>query len=58
MAAFTDSSELSSLNIMIQSLTSLIEETPPITYAPTKSKLKRTERVLFYEFDAGKQQKF
>ena len=53
MAAITDSSEQSILDITIQSHSPLIEETPQITHAPTKSKLKRTERVLFYEFDAA-----
>ena len=57
MAAIADSSEQSSTDITMQRQSPLIEETPPITYAPTKNKLKRSDRVLFYEDDAGKHQK-
>ena len=57
MAAIADSSEQSSTDITMQRHSPLIEETPPITYAPTKNKLKRSDRVLFYEDDAGKHRK-
>ena len=58
MAAIADSSENSNIDITMQRQSPLIEETPPITYAPTKkNKLKGSDRVLFYEDYAGKKRK-
>ena len=57
MSTIADSSEESTIDIPMQRLSPLNEETPPITYAPAKKKLKRTDRVLFYEDDAGKKRK-
>ena len=57
MSTIADSSEESTIDIPMQRLSPLNEETPPITYAPAKKKLKRSDRVLFYEDDAGKKRK-
>ena len=57
MAAIVDSSENSSIDVTMQCQSPLIEETPPITYAPTENNLKRSDRVLFYEDYAGKKRK-
>ena len=57
MAAIADSSEQSSLDIIIQRQSPRIVETPTIANAPTKNKLKLSDRVLFFEDDAGEQQK-
>ena len=57
MAAIADSSEQSSIDVTMQCQSPLIEKTPPITYAPTKDKLKRCDRILFYKDDACKQRK-
>ena len=57
MAAIADSSEQSSIDITMQHQSPIIEKTPQIAYARTKNKLTRSDRVLFYEDDAGKQRK-
>ena len=57
MAAIADSSEQSSIDIKMQPQSPRIEKTPPITSAPTKNKLKRSDIVLFFEADGGKKRK-
>ena len=57
MSTIADSSEESTIDIPMQRLSPLNKETPPITYAPAKKKLKRSDRTLFYEDDAGKKRK-
>ena len=57
MSTIADCSEERTIDIQMQRQTPLHEETPPIAYAPAKTKLKRSNKVLFYEDDAGKNRK-